>query len=86
MFEQTSLVVCKLYRDAGWWKIFVIGEEIGGRSIVDFFFTDTYGEMAELRDRFKGVARITYSDSHFFKVCAERASYGQLSTTKDEGG
>ena len=82
MFEQTSLVVCKLYRDAGWWKIFVIGDQIGGRSIVDFFFTDTYGDMAELRDEFKSVARIKYSDAHFFKVCAERASYGQLSATK----
>jgi len=38
--------------------------------------------MAELRDEFKSVARIKYSDAHFFKVCAERASYGQLSATK----
>ena len=83
MFEETSLVVCKLYRDAGWWKVFVIGEPIGGRSIVDFFFTDTYGPMAELREQFKRVARIAYSDAQFFKVCAEREGYGQLSVKKD---
>jgi len=114
MFEATSLVVCKVYRDCGWWKLFVIGEPIGGRSIVEFFFTDTYGDMAELRDgsvetcprrasrrgpedslqvraqsfvsnrreQFKRVARIQYSDATFFKVCAERAEYGQLSATK----
>ena len=55
---------------------------IGGRSIVEFFFTDTYGAMAELRERFKHVARIAYSDSAFFRVCAEREAYGQLSATK----
>lgn len=83
MFEETSLVVCKLYRDAGWWKVFVIGEPIGGRSIVDFFFTDTYGDMSELREQFKRVARIEYSDAQFFKVCAERQGFGQLSVKKD---
>lgn len=82
MFKETSLVVCKLFRDSGWWKLFVVGEPIGGRSIVEFFFTDTYGEMAELRDRFKTVARVQYSDAQFFAACAARASYGQLSAKK----
>ena len=68
--RETSLVVCKLSRDSGWWKLFVVGEPIGGRSIVDFFFTDTYGEMAELRARFKRVARLRYSDAQFFAACA----------------
>ena len=39
--------------------------------------------MAELREQFKRVARIQYSDAQFFKVCAERQGFGQLSAKKD---
>ena len=52
-FQESSLLCCKLFRDAGQWRLFVIGEQLGGRCIVDFFFTDSYGPAAVLRNTFK---------------------------------
>ena len=37
--------------------------------------------MAELQEQFKRVAGLP--DAQFFKVCAEREGYGQLSVKKD---
>ena len=58
--------MCKLYRDTGFWKLQVIGTPINGRNIVEFFYTDTHGPMAELRNEFKTKAACPYSDSKFF--------------------
>ena len=68
-YAETSLLVCKLYRDAhagGFWKLQVIGTPINGRNIVEFFFQDTHGPMADLRNEFKVKAACPYNDSKFF--------------------
>ncbi len=85
-FPETSLLCCKLYRDAGQWKLFVIGETLGGKSIVDYFWTDAYGPPAELRKKFKELSGCHFEDSLFFQTCAERMDAGgtQLRVDKDE--
>jgi hypothetical protein len=59
---------------------------MGGRSIVEFFFTDTYGPMAQLRNQFKQVAGIPYDDARFFEAVAARVRRGSVSARVDKDG
>ena len=74
-----------MYKDAAGWKLYVIGETLGGKSIVDFFWTDAYGAPADLRNKFKELSGCVFEDGKFFQVCAQRLQAGgkQLSTKKD---
>ena len=92
LFSETSLIVCKLIRDPAQglglgqqdWILEIIGEPIGGRSIIDFFHLDVEGPMALLRQDFKRKANCMYDDSLFFQECAERERRGhqRLSSEK----
>lgn len=84
-FNATSLIVCKLYRDIGFWKVQVIGTPINGRSVVEFFYLDTSGPMADLRHEFKEKAACPYSDTAFFAAMQALQEQGvaPASTDKD---
>ena len=60
------------------WRLYVIGEQIGGRSVLDFFYSDLSGEKADLREKFKEVSGCFYKDSRFFEVCEERMNAGAV--------
>lgn len=84
LFDNTSLIVCKLVRHpirAGEWVLQIIGEPIGGRSIIDFFHQDLDGPMAALRREFKIKAKVVYDDNRFFEECASRAQAGYATAT-----
>ena len=89
LFQKTSLIVCKIVRKphgrADEWIMQIIGEQINGRSIIDFFHQDLTGPMADLRQEFKRKARSIYDDNRFFQECIARAKqgYAVASTEKD---
>ena len=85
-FKETSILCCKLFRDKGSWRLLVLGEPLGGKSIVDFFWTDPYGEPARLRSRFKELSGCYFDDAKFFRAVDERLAAGheQLRTDKPD--
>jgi tellurium resistance protein TerD len=83
-FRDSSLLCCKLFRDAGHWRLFVIGEQLGGRCIVDFFFTDSYGPAAELRNKFKTLSGCHFEDARFYEVVAARFEAGSAPVRTDK--
>jgi stress response protein SCP2 len=90
LFDKTSLIVCKFVRRPNGrpqdWIMQILGEQINGRSIIDFFHQDTSGPMADLRQEFKRKARSVYDDNRFFQECSARAKqgYAVASTEKDD--
>eukprot|EP00622_Pseudochattonella_farcimen_P006133 FR741891.1.p1 GENE.FR741891.1~~FR741891.1.p1 ORF type:complete len:314 (+),score=-8.60 FR741891.1:53-943(+) len=66
-FNRESLIVCKLVRQQGGadWKLTVLGEQIGGRCIIDYFHQDAEGPFASLRAEFKPKADVSVSDNKF---------------------
>ena len=64
----------------------MIGAPIGGRNIVEFFYQDTHGPMAELRHEFKVKANAPYPDARFFAAIEALAQAGvePAQTAKDE--
>ena len=60
------------------WIMQILGEQINGRSIIDFFHQDTSGPMADLRQEFKRKARSVYDDNRFFRSVARGPSRAML--------
>lgn len=77
LFDHESLIVCRLSRGPGSeWVLTLIGEQIGGRSIIDYFHQDEVGVMADLRNEFKQKCGCVFDDQEFFQECRRRASRG----------
>jgi len=77
LFDRESLIVCRLSRGRGAnWVLTLIGEQIGGRSIIDYFHQDQAGEMADLRNEFKVKCGCVFEDREFYAECRRRASTG----------
>lgn len=86
--SETSLITCKLVRNPTGtprdWIVQIIGEQIQGRSIIDFFHQDREGPMAALRQEFKRKANCMYDDNLFFQECKDRETRGYAQASSDK--